>query len=79
MTDAALAAIALYKSFGKSVSRMIRNSEHGRYLAGLGFIDDLEYCANVNDLTILPLLVGNVVKLKPEKSVVPKAHAVKAG
>lgn len=80
LTDAALAAIALYKSFGKSIPRMIRDSEHGRYLAGLGFSADLEYCAKVDSLTILPQLVGNVVKLKAEKSaIVQKAHTVKAG
>lgn len=80
MTDAALAAIALYKSFGKSIPRMIRNSEHGRYLAGLGFTADLEYCAKVDSLSILPQLVGNVVKLRQDKSAkVQIAHSVKAG
>jgi 2-phosphosulfolactate phosphatase len=80
MTDASLAAVALYKTFGKSIPKMIRNSEHGRYLAELGFTEDLEYCARVDALSTLPQLVGNVVRLKPEKTAVSqKAAAVKAG
>ncbi len=81
MTDAALAAVALYKSFGKSIPKMIRTSEHGKYLAEVGFADDLEYCARVDSLKVLPQLVGNVVKLKPEKTAVPHktSTTVKAG
>jgi len=67
MTDSALAAVALYKSFGRSIPKMIRASEYGKYLMGIGFSEDIEYCAAVDSLPILPQLVGNVVKLKTEK------------
>jgi 2-phosphosulfolactate phosphatase len=66
MSDAVQAAVALYKSFGRSIPKMIRNSEHGKYLAQIGFKDDLELCAAVDTIDVLPRLVGSVVKLKRE-------------
>jgi 2-phosphosulfolactate phosphatase len=63
-SDAALAAVTLYKSFGKSTLKMIQNSEHGKYLIGIGFADDCAICARVDSIPVLPQLVGNVIKVK---------------
>jgi phosphosulfolactate phosphohydrolase-like enzyme len=45
---------------------MIRSSEHGRRLSAIGFGDDLKYCAGVDTIPVLPLLEGNVIKLRTE-------------
>jgi 2-phosphosulfolactate phosphatase len=66
LSDAAQAAVALHKSFGRSVAKMIRNSEHGKYLTRIGFGDDLGLCAAVDSVNVLPQLVGNVIKLRQE-------------
>lgn len=69
LSDEALAAVALYKSFGRSTAKMVRNSEHGRYLEQIGFGADLDICSSVNMLDVIPQLVGSVIKLKtgPER------------
>lgn len=66
LTDAATAAVALFKTFGRSILKMIKNSEHGRYLAEIGFAEDLVICSNVDAIPILPLLVGSVVRIRRE-------------
>lgn len=64
LSDSALAAATLYKSFGRSIPRMVKASEHGAYLAKIGFGDDLDFCAGVDTIPVVPQLVGNVIKLK---------------
>ncbi|MEK9139300.1 MAG: 2-phosphosulfolactate phosphatase, partial [Bacteroidota bacterium] len=48
----------------RSLLKMIKNSEHGKYLASIGFADDLPVCAGVDTIPVLPQLVGNVIKVK---------------
>ena len=76
-SDAALAARTLCKSFGRGILKMMRSSDHGRYLQGIGFGDDLKTCAGVDTMPVLPQLDGNVIKLKrePEKKE-PSDHSV---
>jgi 2-phosphosulfolactate phosphatase len=71
LSDAALAAVTLYKSFGRGILKMIKNSEHGRYLTEIGFGADLETCADVDSLPVLPRSVGNVIRVKPVNSKKP--------
>jgi phosphosulfolactate phosphohydrolase-like enzyme len=66
LSDAAQASAALYKSFGKSILKMIRGTEHGIYLTEIGFADDLSLCAGVDTIPVLPQLSGSVVKIKQE-------------
>jgi 2-phosphosulfolactate phosphatase len=78
MADAAIAAVLLYKGYSKNILKMIRNCEHGKYLAGIGFADDLSLCAATDSVPVLPQLVGNVIKLKSdiEKTRVAKVPVV---
>jgi len=64
LSDAALAAQTLYKAFGRNILKMIRNSEHGRFLMDIGFADDLPICAGVDTIPVLPQLSGSVLKIK---------------
>ena len=64
LSDAALAAVTLSRSVGKSTLKMIQTSEHGKYLVGIGFAEDCAVCARVDSVPVLPQLVGNVIKVK---------------
>jgi 2-phosphosulfolactate phosphatase len=64
ISDGAHAALMLYKAFGRSIPKMIRSSEHGMFLHQIGFGDDLKVCAGVDTVPVLPLLDGNVIRLK---------------
>ncbi len=48
---------------GKLLS-MLADSEHGKYLASIGFGDDLKYCAELDKLDKLPFYRNGVIKLK---------------
>jgi 2-phosphosulfolactate phosphatase len=62
LDDASMAAVALDKNFGKSILKMLKTSEHGKYLAEIGFGDDLKVCASIDSIDVLPLLGGNVMR-----------------
>jgi len=63
LSDSASAALILYRSFARNISKMLDESEHGRQLIELGFKDDLKMCASVDSIPVLPLLSGNVIRL----------------
>ena len=66
LSDGALAALTLYRSFGKNILKMMKNSDHGKHLQEIGFGEDLKICAAVDTLHVIPQLDGNVIKLKKE-------------
>ena len=75
LTDSALAAQVLFKSFGKSLLKMMKTAEHGKYLIELGFLEDIKIAAAVDSYPILPVLSGNVIKLKRDEARHPEAEA----
>ncbi len=64
LSDGALAARTLYSSLGKKIEQVLRLGEHGKLLAGMGFGDDLTYCAAVDTVPVLPVQEANVLRLK---------------
>jgi len=66
LTDPSQAALSLYKSFGKSILKMLKNTDHGRYLAEIGFAEDIKLCAQVDTIQIVPVLSGTSIKLKKD-------------
>jgi 2-phosphosulfolactate phosphatase len=66
LSDGAVVARTLHKTFGRGILKMIRTSDHGRRLLEIGFEDDLKFCAGIDTLPVLPLLEGNVIKLRVE-------------
>lgn len=66
--DAASAASMLDKSVGRSILKVLRNSEHGRYLADIGFAEDIKICAAIDSIPILPSLAGNIIRAAKDKS-----------
>jgi len=73
LSDSAKAAHALYKSFGRSILKMLKISEHGKYLVEIGFADDLKICAAVDSIQVLPVQIENKIKLKKEEPPVTAA------
>lgn len=66
LTDASQAALSLYKSFGRSVKKMLKNTDHGKYLIEIGFSKDIDFCAEVDAIPIVPVLSGTVIKLRKD-------------
>ena len=65
--DSALAAIALEKTYGKSILKLLKQSAHGRHLTDIGFAEDLKTCADIDTVPVLPLLSGNVIRAAKEQ------------
>ncbi len=70
LNDAAVAAVTLDKILGKNILKMLKTSLHGKYLSEIGFEKDLELCAGIDSIPVLPTLSGNVIRLakEPRKS-----------
>jgi 2-phosphosulfolactate phosphatase len=68
LTDSSLACQSLYKTYGRSILKMMKNTEHGRYLTEIGFLEDIKIAAAVDSYAILPVLSGNVIKLKRDET-----------
>jgi 2-phosphosulfolactate phosphatase len=65
LNDGSDAARCLYRQNKDSVSDLLKECEHGRYLASLGFSKDLDICSRVDSLSILPVVKeGRIVKPK---------------
>ncbi len=68
LSDSAVAAVTLHRRFSRSILKMMRNSDHGRFLEEIGFGADIRYCAAVDSVPVVPLLDGNVIRLRREPS-----------
>ena len=74
LTDSSLASQALYKTYGKSLLKMMKNTEHGKYLTEIGFIEDIKVAAAIDSYAVLPVLNGNVIKLRREEPKAPETE-----
>jgi 2-phosphosulfolactate phosphatase len=74
LTDTSIAALSLYRTHGRSILKMLRNTDHGKYLASIGFDEDLKACAKVDSVPALPMLMGTSVKLLKEDQRAPDAE-----
>jgi len=73
LSDSAKAAYAVSKTYGRSIHKMLKTSEHGKFLIELGFVEDLKICAQVDSVPVLPILMGTVIKLKKEENNIENA------
>lgn len=63
VTDTSKASMSLFKSFGKSIPKMLADTEHGKLLIENGFEEDIKYCSKLNTVDIVPGFSGNVIKV----------------
>lgn len=68
LSDSSRASRALYRSFGRSLYKMLKECEHGKYLSEIGFANDLKLCASLDSVPILPQLVGTSIRIVKEDS-----------
>jgi len=68
LTDPSLAAQSLYKSYGRSLLKMLKNTDHGKYLMEIGFANDIKLCAQTDAMPIVPVLSGTSIKVKKDSS-----------
>lgn len=61
--DSAKSALALNKTYGKNIYKMLAETEHGALLLENGFADDLRFCAKINSVNSVPYFSSNVLKL----------------
>lgn len=62
LTDAAEAANILYRAHRRNLLGMLKNCYHGRKLAEIGLADDLEFCAQLNLVDVVPFQIdGQIV------------------
>jgi 2-phosphosulfolactate phosphatase len=66
LTDSARASQSLSKSYGKSILKMLKETEHGKLLIENGFEEDLALCSKLNSTNAIPYLTGQAIKLLPE-------------
>ncbi len=66
LCDASIAAHSLYRTHYRNLHRMLRQSEAGKALEGLGYADDLKYCAGVDTVPVLPFLDDNMLRLRKD-------------
>ncbi|MBV6479929.1 MAG: putative 2-phosphosulfolactate phosphatase [Ignavibacteria bacterium] len=48
------------------ILKMFQLSEHGKYLASIGFGKDLEFCSKIDSYPCIPLYKNGVIKLKEQ-------------
>lgn len=61
-TDSALACEMIYQQAKSDILDLLRKSEHGKYLIGIGLEDDLVLCAREDTSTVVPIyLDGKII------------------
>ena len=55
--DESIAAMALFEQWQSRLPRLLRYAHHGRGLAALGCEEDLDYCARIDSVDVVPLQV----------------------
>jgi 2-phosphosulfolactate phosphatase len=67
LDDSGTAAATLDKSFGRSMSKLLATCDHGKYLASIGFLADLEICGFSDSIPVVPVLSNGTIRLlKPQ-------------
>ena len=62
LNDGALAAWTLYEKLGDNSLNLLTKSRHGQYLIEIGAGEDLQVCAGVNTIGIVPVLRNGVIR-----------------
>ena len=55
--DESIAAVALFEQWKNRLPQLLRYAHHGRGLAALGCGEDLDYCARIDSVNVVPLQV----------------------
>lgn len=64
LNDAGSLALLLYKDNSSDLPRAVAGGEHGRYLASIGFNEDISFASRVDTIEIIPALVDGQLVVK---------------
>lgn len=64
LSDSARAALSIYHQFGTDIYKTLRESEHGRILAELGYEDDIRLASEIDVIPLVPVLEQTAIKKK---------------
>lgn len=62
LSDSSKASLLIAKSCGKSILKMLKETEHGKLLIANGFANDLKDCAQLNVTDVIPHFVSGSIK-----------------
>jgi len=62
--DASRAALSIYNDFGRDIFKTLRESEHGKILADLGFEEDIRIASEIDSMPLVPVLEQTAIKKK---------------
>ncbi|MDN5348457.1 MAG: 2-phosphosulfolactate phosphatase [Clostridia bacterium] len=62
LRDGARAALEVYRAYRSDILGAFRSSYHGQQLIELGLEEDLDYCAQLGTLDIVPVYAGGLIK-----------------
>jgi 2-phosphosulfolactate phosphatase len=56
LSDSSKAAVFLFRKHRKNLARALLKTQHGAYLAKLGFKDDIDYCSRIDSTETVPIM-----------------------
>ncbi len=62
LLDSAKASVVISKSYGKTLLKLLKETEHGKLLLENGFLEDLKFCSKINNIDIIPYFVSGSIK-----------------
>jgi 2-phosphosulfolactate phosphatase len=65
LTDAAHLALSTFQANKHTLAELLRNGAHGRYLAKLGFEDDIRDCAQADTTNVVPVMDNKTGEIRP--------------
>jgi 2-phosphosulfolactate phosphatase len=64
LTDSARTVLSVYREYGNDILGTLMESEHGKYLASIGFSEDIKTASELDSVPIVPILEQTVIKKK---------------
>ncbi len=64
LTDSARTVLSDYESYGNDIYGTLTLSDHGKYLATIGFAEDIVTASKLDSVPIVPVLEQSVIKKK---------------
>lgn len=62
LSDSSTASKLLYKNYSKSITKMLKNTDHGKLLIENGFEADIKECAKVDSSDVIPFFLSGIIK-----------------
>lgn len=67
LNDAGSLALLLYQTNQDTIARTIEDGEHGRFLASIGFADDVTIASRIDSMAVLPVLKDGRLVLESDE------------